>query len=321
MLADGARHRAVAARHQHAGDGRADPAGANCASGRSPVRAIIVSAYGDMANIRTAMNRGAFDFVTKPVDLDDLEITIRKTLDDIARVRETRASPRRRRAGAQQPGAVFLAQPRRDACRTGRAARAPCAAQTVAVLFVDIVGFTRMAEAMPPEAVVAMLRQFHERMTAQIFACGGTIEKYIGDAIFAVFGLPTSERGGRRATRSAAPTGCWQRSIAGTPNEVGRRAAAGHRHRPQLRTGGARRRRQRAQPFLHRDRRHGQHRHRLQVLTRRLQSSLVIADALVARLEGRGTEEVETLLSQLRDRGDHMLRGRSTPVRIWTKAE
>src|SRR5262249_55967251 len=38
-----------------------------------PVRAIIVSAYGDMANIRTAMNRGAFDFVTKPVDLNDLE--------------------------------------------------------------------------------------------------------------------------------------------------------------------------------------------------------------------------------------------------------
>ena len=61
--------------------------------------------------------------------------------------------------------------------------------------------------------------------------------------------------------------------------------------------------------------------HRLQVLTRRLQTSLVIADALVARLEGSGTEEVETLLSQLRDRGDHMLRGRSTPVRIWTKAE
>src|SRR4029077_15633164 len=60
----------------------------------------------------------------------------------------------------------------------------------VAVLFVDIVGFTRMSEHLGPEAVVTMLRQFHERMTAQIFACGGTVEKYIGDAIFAVFGLP-----------------------------------------------------------------------------------------------------------------------------------
>jgi class 3 adenylate cyclase len=64
--------------------------------------------------------------------------------------------------------------------------------QTVAVLFVDIVGFTRMAEALPPEAVVRLLRQFHERMTAQIFTCGGTVEKYIGDAIFAVFGVPTA---------------------------------------------------------------------------------------------------------------------------------
>src|SRR5580700_6455923 len=64
--------------------------------------------------------------------------------------------------------------------------------QDVAVLFVDIVGFTRMAEAMPPEAVVTMLRQFHECMTAQIFACGGTVEKYIGDEILAVFGVPHS---------------------------------------------------------------------------------------------------------------------------------
>src|SRR5205823_12562328 len=67
----------------------------------------------------------------------------------------------------------------------------PVRRETVAVLFVDIVGFTRMAELMPPEAVVTMLRQFHDRMTTEIFACGGTVEKYIGDAIFAVFGLPS----------------------------------------------------------------------------------------------------------------------------------
>ena len=41
---------------------------------------IIVSAYGDMANIRTAMNRGAFDFLIKPIDLADLQTTIAKTL-------------------------------------------------------------------------------------------------------------------------------------------------------------------------------------------------------------------------------------------------
>src|SRR2546430_1824123 len=55
---------------------------------QSGVRAIIVSAYGDMTNLRTAMNRGAFDFVTKPVDLSDLEITIRKTLADTEKLRE-----------------------------------------------------------------------------------------------------------------------------------------------------------------------------------------------------------------------------------------
>ena len=40
------------------------------------VKAVIVSAYGDMDNIRTAMNRGAFDFITKPVNFDDLDITM-----------------------------------------------------------------------------------------------------------------------------------------------------------------------------------------------------------------------------------------------------
>src|SRR6267378_3783244 len=55
---------------------------------QSAVRAIIVSAYGDMPNLRTAMNRGAFDFVTKPVDLSDLEITDRKALANIAKLRE-----------------------------------------------------------------------------------------------------------------------------------------------------------------------------------------------------------------------------------------
>ncbi len=51
------------------------------------LKTVIVSAYGDMDNIRTAMNRGAFDFITKPVNFDDLEITINKTLAEILAVR------------------------------------------------------------------------------------------------------------------------------------------------------------------------------------------------------------------------------------------
>ena len=45
----------------------------------SDIKSIVISAYGDMRNIRTAMNRGAFDFVTKPLDFEDFEITIERT--------------------------------------------------------------------------------------------------------------------------------------------------------------------------------------------------------------------------------------------------
>ena len=53
------------------------------------LKTVIVSAYGDMENIRTAMNRGAFDFLTKPINFEDLEITINKTLDEIKLIRKS----------------------------------------------------------------------------------------------------------------------------------------------------------------------------------------------------------------------------------------
>ncbi len=56
------------------------------------IRAVIVSAYGDMENIRTAMNRGAFDFVTKPLDFEDLQVTIDRTLKHMAEWREALSS-------------------------------------------------------------------------------------------------------------------------------------------------------------------------------------------------------------------------------------
>lgn len=52
------------------------------------IRSVIISAYGDMKNIRTAMNRGAFDFVTKPIDFDDLKLTISRTLQHLVEWRE-----------------------------------------------------------------------------------------------------------------------------------------------------------------------------------------------------------------------------------------
>lgn len=52
------------------------------------VRSVIVSAYGDMKNLRTAMNNGAYDFVTKPIDFDDLEKTLYKTMTEVASIRK-----------------------------------------------------------------------------------------------------------------------------------------------------------------------------------------------------------------------------------------
>src|SRR5437016_11052920 len=64
---------------------------------------IIVSAYGDMSNIRTAMNRGAFDFLTKPIDFGDLETTIQKTIRHIEMLRDAR----RRQAAAERAHAAL----------------------------------------------------------------------------------------------------------------------------------------------------------------------------------------------------------------------
>lgn len=52
------------------------------------LKSVIVSAYGDMSNIRTALNRGAFDFLTKPIDFQDLEITIDKTLQEAVALKQ-----------------------------------------------------------------------------------------------------------------------------------------------------------------------------------------------------------------------------------------
>src|SRR5262245_12556682 len=65
------------------------------------IKSVIVSAYGDMANIRTALNRGAFDFVTKPIDFDDLEITLNKTIQE-AHVRKQAAKDHDRLVALQR---------------------------------------------------------------------------------------------------------------------------------------------------------------------------------------------------------------------------
>jgi len=63
-------------------------------------------------------------------------------------------------------------------------------AQPVAVLFADIVGFTKMAEQESPERVVEVLRDFHSRMEACVFENGGTLDKFLGDGLMVTFGTP-----------------------------------------------------------------------------------------------------------------------------------
>lgn len=75
-------------------------------------------------------------------------------------------------------------------------------AQSVAVLFIDIVGFTRLAESQAPEAVIALLRDFDARVTTTVFEHRGTLDKFLGDGAMATFGTPRA--GPRDATNAAA---------------------------------------------------------------------------------------------------------------------
>ncbi len=92
------------------------------------------------------------------------------------------------------------------------------AARQVTVLFVDIRGFTTLSERLAPEALVAFLNQFFGRITQAVFDQRGTVDKYIGDCVMALFGAPVDQPDD--ATRALRAALAMARSIADWNREL-----------------------------------------------------------------------------------------------------
>ena len=134
------------------------------------ISTIIVSAYGDMANIRTAMNRGAFDFLTKPIDFSDFETTITKTIRHIEVLRQARqrqAAAERAHASLSRYFSPSLAQ--RLANDTA-AIDLGGQRREVAMLFTDIANFTTLVETLEPDVLGPLLNEYVVGMTDVVFA-------------------------------------------------------------------------------------------------------------------------------------------------------
>jgi adenylate cyclase len=154
---------------------------------------IIVSAYGDIANIRTAMNRGAFDFLTKPIDFLDLETTIAKTIRHVEALREAR----RRQAEAEQAHASLSRyfSPNLAERLASDAAAIDLSGQrrNIATIFTDIAGFTALVETLQPDVLGPLLNDYLTGMTDLVFTYDGTVAKIIGDALHILFGAPDEQ--------------------------------------------------------------------------------------------------------------------------------
>ncbi len=157
------------------------------------LKTVIVSAYGDMGNIRTAMNRGAFDFVTKPIEFDDLETTIAKTLEHLNLVRDLKQEKARaERAHATlsryfSPNVVETLSQNPECLTPGGERR------EATFLFTDLADFTPLVESSDSDVIVALLNAYLDGLTETVFAHGGTVMKIVGDAVHAIFGAPVED--------------------------------------------------------------------------------------------------------------------------------
>ncbi|GAB3747605.1 adenylate/guanylate cyclase domain-containing protein [Spirosoma pomorum] len=148
------------------------------------MKAVIVSAYGDMDNIRTAMNRGAFDFLTKPVNFDDLEVTMQKTLAHVAQLRQTLQAVKENNILRMYVDESVLTFMSRSEFETSLSASESVVAT---VMFIDICGFTAIAERESADRVVKLVNRYFDVMVKEILAQNGHVDKFMGDAVMAVF--------------------------------------------------------------------------------------------------------------------------------------
>jgi class 3 adenylate cyclase len=150
----------------------------------SILKSVIISAYGDMANIRTAMNRGAYDFITKPVDFNDLELTLEKTINQVRQMRETLRAIKENNILKMYVDETVL-----NFMDTREFESSLLTNETIeaSVAFIDICGFTSISENETPDNVVKLLNSYFDVMVNEIITNGGFVDKFIGDAIMAVF--------------------------------------------------------------------------------------------------------------------------------------
>jgi class 3 adenylate cyclase/DNA-binding NarL/FixJ family response regulator len=148
------------------------------------IKSVIVSAYGDMENIRVAMNRGAFDFICKPVDFEDLRLTMEKTIQYVAQIKETLKAIKENNILKMYVDGTVLNFMNSREFETGLMKNETVEAT---VAFIDICSFTTISENEPPDNVVKMLNNYFDVMVTEIIKHEGYIDKFIGDAIMAVF--------------------------------------------------------------------------------------------------------------------------------------
>jgi class 3 adenylate cyclase/DNA-binding NarL/FixJ family response regulator len=148
------------------------------------LKSVIVSAYGDMGNIRTAMNRGAFDFVTKPINFEDLELTIEKTLKYVVQVKNTLKAIKENNILKMYVDETVL-----NFMDTPEFEKSIMKNEMVdaTVVFIDICSFTAISENEKPDDVVKLLNSYFDVMVKEIISQDGFVDKFIGDAIMAVF--------------------------------------------------------------------------------------------------------------------------------------